>query len=362
MTQVNQGIALASASGIAASLLGGYVCDRFGRRRSLILSMIGSAILFALYPTIRSVWAYLVASIFSGAFLSLYWPASTAMITDLTPLELRTHAFTLARVVVNGALGIGVLMAGLIVELFGGLFDDPSRVYHLLYYIDALTYILFLFILWCFVRETLPQSSATQYGGFVKGWGEALQDSRLRIYAVLMTSINTAYAVFSILPVILKEYAGMHAFSTSLVIALNTGLIVVFQMPFGSHLAGTKRTRALCRAGALFALGLILFAAACSGPLRGMLMATVAMIVFTAGEMIHGPSADALVSSMAPQHLRGTYMSVNSATWALGLAIGPCISGPLLDAGAPRLVMVVFAVIVLAAGIGFLFLDPGQNS
>jgi MFS family permease len=44
------------------------------------------------------------------------------------------------------------------------------------------------------------------------------------------------------------------------------------------------------------------------------------------------PSGSALVVDLAPESLRGTYLSINSLCWAVGYAVGPPLGGLALDA------------------------------
>jgi MFS family permease len=52
----------------------------------------------------------------------------------------------------------------------------------------------------------------------------------------------------------------------------------------------------------------------------------LAMVAYT-------PIGSALVAAIAPEELRGVYLSVNSMCWAVGYLVGPPVGGWALDQG-----------------------------
>lgn len=352
MTVVGLGITLFALMGIPAVFLGGYVSDRFGRRRALMASMLASAAVYGLYPWISGAPTYLLLSALAGVSLSIYWPASNAMLTDLTPPEERGRVFGWLNVVNNAALGAGALLGSVTVDSLAGVFDDPARRYHILYYVDAGTYLAFLAILWLWIDETLPSRAAGEYAGFRKGWGEALRDGNLLFLGALMVCFTLIYSAYFVLPVFFHRFLGLTEGQAGWPLVLNMAMVVLLQMPLWSVLDPWRRTRSLALAAAFFALGLSGFLACGTGLAAGVAGALAAMAVFTLGELAHGPAAIALFGSLAPEHLRGTYMSVNSMTWSLGLGLGPVVMGCFLDAGRPGALWLLMIAVMAAAAAG----------
>jgi MFS family permease len=60
----------------------------------------------------------------------------------------------------------------------------------------------------------------------------------------------------------------------------------------------------------------------------------VGLTLFAIAIVAYTPSASAFVALLAPNELRGIYLSLNSLCWALGYAIGPPLGGMAIDAGA----------------------------
>jgi MFS family permease len=361
MTLVGIGLGLFAGMGVLAVFFGGYLSDRFGRKKCLVTSMLACSGLYALYPWIQTPAGYLVISAFTGAFLSLYWPASSAMITDLTDPAKRGRVFSILRVVVNSAIGLGTLLASIWLGLAGG----SAFSYHLLFYMDAATYLGFLLIICFLIRETLPAHAAEAYGGFVRGWREAFRDVRLVSLALILPAFTIMYSIYGIFAVFFEKYVELKAFQTGIALVLNTAIVAAFQIPFWSMVDSWRRTRILILGAFFFMLGCLGFILSFSGPTAGLAMVLASVTLFTFGELCHAPASDSLIATMAPVHLRGTYMSVQSLTWCIGLTVGPILQGRFLDAGRPGTMWGLFLALLAVASVGLLALErrllPGVN-
>jgi MFS family permease len=62
-----------------------------------------------------------------------------------------------------------------------------------------------------------------------------------------------------------------------------------------------------------------------------IIWAILALGVLAIATVAYTPSASALVADLAPESLRGVYLSINSQCWAIGYFIGPPLGGWALD-------------------------------
>ena len=100
---VEIGIALmAYGSGnFVASGLGGYLADRIGRRNTIAISMFSAAVSMLLLSQARTLPGFAFLAALTALTSELYRPASSALLTDLTPAEHRVTAFAGMRLAVN---------------------------------------------------------------------------------------------------------------------------------------------------------------------------------------------------------------------------------------------------------------------
>ena len=74
-----------------------------------------------------------------------------------------------------------------------------------------------------------------------------------------------------------------------------------------------------------------------------------AMIILAIASVSYTPVASSLVVELAPEQLRGVYLSINSQCWAVGYFIGPAIGGAAMDLEKP---WVDWFWLAIAASIG----------
>jgi MFS family permease len=115
------GMAVA-ATGVASTLSAlavGYLSDRFGRRRTLLVSMAAAAVLCAVHALATSVGQLLVLRTAMGLAMGGTVPVVQALFTELTPPERRGMAFGLLATAGAAGNGVGPVAGSLIAAGFG---------------------------------------------------------------------------------------------------------------------------------------------------------------------------------------------------------------------------------------------------
>jgi MFS family permease len=78
--------------------------------------------------------------------------------------------------------------------------------------------------------------------------------------------------------------------------------------------------------------------------------------VFAVGECLQGPTQQALIAELAPDHLRGRYMALSTSSWSIGWIAGPALGAFVLQQE-PLALWPAAAALCLAAGAGGLLLE-----
>ena len=324
--QVGFGIGSESISGVVGRILGGSLSDdpRWGRRKILLIAAAVSALADLVLLFSNNFPTFLLGNLLMGLGIGLYWPATEAVVADLTQADNRNEAFALNRLCDNLGLGLGIVLGGLLVAITGS--------YRAMYAIDSISFLVFLGVIYRAIPETLSPQQVQ--GGLLKGWRLALRDRPLLIFA-LANSLMTTY--LSLLNTALPLYLTRFVSSTpeltfppaylSALFAWYIGLCILVQMPMVRALKRLHQTHALMLSALSWALGFGLIRLTGSVTTAHLLWAGLALAVTAIATVAYTPSASALVIHLAPESRRGIYLSLNSLCWAAGYFIGPTLGG-----------------------------------
>jgi MFS family permease len=341
--------------GIFASLVGGHLSDRWGRRPTMLLGSFLQAAMFALFAFSPSPWVDYIAFIGIGIGGSIYWPASSAMVADLTPEEDRRFVFA----TFYTAMNIGVV-GGPVLGSFFFLHYRPELL--LTCTLVTLAYGIVLFFM---LKETRPSSAEETTGVFSlkEQWLSYQVIFRDKIFALYIISGVLIAITFMQLDLYLAVYVkenvpvqpllswkewsfsvgGTEAFGW--MVGLNGLLVVLFTIPVTKWFANWSDRNSLIFSSILFGLGMFLM-----GFTDNIWLLFGCIGILTLGELIRTPVVQSFVSKYAPEDARGQYMGASSLQFSVGRFIAPLTIG--LSAWLPPLG--VFGVIFGSALISAL--------
>ncbi|USR91680.1 MFS transporter [Phormidium yuhuli AB48] len=325
------GIALGAASiaGIIGRVLSGSLCDspRFGRKRTLLLSAVSSGLGSFLLATTQDFSTLLIGSLLNGFGLGLYWPAAETIVADLTQPEERRETYALNRLADSLGLEFGIVL--------GGAWVEWTQEYRLLFIIDGVSYVVFFLVLGLALKETIAPGLERENP--LKNWLRALSDRTLLIYAAANILFTTYISQnHTALPVYLSNFIpgaegnGFPARIVSGLFAWHIAVSVLLQLPMARWLNRFNHARALMISACIWALSFI-SVWVIGNSSRPLIWSIVALGVMAIATISYTPSASALVVELAPEQMRGVYLSINSLCWAIGYAIGPPLGGIALD-------------------------------
>ncbi|MFR0352422.1 MFS transporter [Streptomyces sediminimaris] len=338
--QVGVGLAGAGAVALAVSLFSGELADRYGARNVLAVLYAARAACCVTYAFVTSFWQFLGVTLLAVAVDRAAPPVLQALVAGSVPVQReRTRVLATINVVRNVGLGVGAMAAG------AALVRDTLLAYQLTLGTIGLAFLGGAALV-LRVRE-----SGRPAAGERARW--ALPYPRY----LALTGLNFLLTFFDALllvamPVWVLEHTDAPRVTVSVLFALNTGLVVVLQIPVSRFADGLRRTsRLLACAGAVLAAAGLCFAAAggASGWVAiGWLGAAV--VALSLGEVMANSAGWELSIALAPVPERGRYLAVFNLGLSAERVLGPVVvTGLLLGSG--RLGWVGAAVVFLFAGV-----------
>ncbi|MEC4853213.1 MAG: MFS transporter, partial [Jaaginema sp. PMC 1079.18] len=204
-----------------------------------------------------------------------------------------------------------------------------------LFVIDGISFAVFFLVIYAAISETGGNRQTVKPG---EGWRIAFRDRALLIFLVANT-LFTLYIsqIQSTLPLYFTNFAttgskiGFSADTISYLFSFHVIAAAVFQLPVARGLNRLRRPQALMLSLILWAIGFVCIWAIAQFSFFGAIGAGVALAILAIAIVSYTPSASAFVVDLAPESLRGVYLSLNSQCWAIGYLIGPPLGGWALD-------------------------------
>ncbi len=331
-TLVGIGLGSGQISGVIGRFLGGSFVDStfWGRRRTLLLSAAISALADVVLALTYNFPTFLVGNLLMGLGIGFYWPATEAAVADLTTIEQRNEAFAITRLADSLGLGLGVV--------FGGALIATSGNYRLLFVIDGISFVIFFALIYFAIAETYQFEEGHRHE-FKRGWATALSDRTLIVFFFVNILFTTYIAqTQSTIPLYFSNFVsgteGEQGFQPTTISGLFTWHIAfaaLCQLPAARFLNRFSRPHALTISMVLFGIGFFLIWITGVMPTYSLGWAILALGMLAIAIIAYTPSASAFVVDLAPESLRGIYLSVNSQCWAIGYFIGPSLGGWALD-------------------------------
>ena len=327
----------------AAPVLGG-LSDAHGRRPVLIVSLLGSAVGFAVFGVGGALWVLVLGRAIDG-LTGGNIATMLAYVADVTPPQDRSRLFGILGATAGFGFVIGPAVGGL---LAGASLTTPIFLAAAVAVVNAL---------WAFfaLPESLPPERRTN--DFSLGhlnpfapFGLVLQTpALLTAFAVAFcfylaaSMLQTIFAVFTMDVLHFSPAAiGAALGAVGVMDVLTQGVLVGRLLPR----LGEER---LAQVGlVLNAAGFALFAAL--GQLPLLTLGLVALVVYNLGDGLFQPSISGIVANAAPPDAQGRVQGANQGQQALARIAGPLLAAALyaVSPGAPFAAGAVVVLLGLA--------------
>jgi MFS family permease len=332
--------ALHGLGGVISSLGGGVMTDRLGRRPTLVIAQVSTAVSVALLGFVHHPVAIAGVAFLVGMASNASRPAVQAMMADIVRPEDRIRAFSLNYWALNLGFAVSSMAAGFIAEVSyraGFLIEAGMTM--------VCAVVVFLKLPESKPAETVKTAAASDSSVSL---GTVLRDGRFMSVVGLSFLVALIFQQASVgLPVAMGE-AGFTSAEYGMAIAVNGVLIVVLQIPVTRFIEHRDPRRLLVVSSVLagYGFGLTAFAGSV-----GVIALTVC--VWTLAEIVNAPTQTGLVVRLSPLHGRGRYQGMYSMSWSVAALVAPLMSGFVIDRFGAEWLWGLCAVVGTVAGLGY---------
>lgn len=320
-------LAVPGAVGLAAVPGSGVLVDRLGPaavlRACLCLQAMGNVLL----GTGHTPAQVLPGLALVGLGLGPSFAAGSALLIGLVGGgAAQARAFGLQFTLLNAGVGVGGLVAALVVDV------TRPVTFVVLYLLNALSCLVYAVA----VPRTGARPAAPQEGERPPSYREVFADPVFRRVCLLgLLLALTGYAALDGgLPAYARVVGSVPPATLGLLFAVNTAVIVLGQLAVLRMIRHWRRSTALAVAGAVWSAS---WAVLLLLPVLDGLPAAALVLVFGGafgvGETFLAPALQPLVNAVATDRLRGRYNALSQSTSALAFVVSPGIAAGLVSTG-----------------------------
>ena len=320
-TEADAGLVLA-VYGVGALITApaiGKISDKVGSLRIMKTSLFLTGFMFFVYTFISNYYFILGFTFFLAIINEAFRPANLSLISEVvTPAQRRT-AFALNRLAINLGMSIGPVVGGLLTLIN----------FSIIFYVDGITSLIAVLFL---VTSKWEKLENQENPGVLAGSGEpkhlgALKDKNLIFFLfALIPVVMVFFQHMSTMPLFLVHDLGFSAATYGALTIVNTGLIILIEVPLNNYLSTWSDKKNLTIGAVLTAIGFGGMAFAHDIPFL-----IITIIIWTFGEMIVFPASAAYVSEIAPAKNRGEYMGFFQMSFSISFMVGPWLGSVVLE-------------------------------
>lgn len=341
------GLVIGLITGIAVviSPLAGVLIDRFGARATATGAGVALAAGYAGLAFAHSPAQAFAAAALAGIGNGALNPSQSTLVAVLAPADIRHRVTAVSRVASNAGIGLGGALGGLVAGY--GLTG-----FIVLFLANALTYLLYVFVLVAVVRDDVRPEP------IVGGYQLVVRDHAFMHLAFTNVAIiAVGWGVFTwLVPPYARDQIGISAQLIGLLLLANAVTVVIAQVPIARLAEGRRRVVMMALAASIFVCACLLVVAAGVSPHMAFTELIVASIAVGVGECFYTTVLMPLVADIAPERLRGRYMASIGLSWWVGLALAPTLGTQVLSLS-PMAAFLTAAAVAAAAAAAALVLE-----
>ncbi|MBT2734462.1 MFS transporter [Bacillus sp. ISL-7] len=313
---------LHSGAEIIGSFLGGYLYDRIRGKRTLLLAVLTSASLIFIISIGLSWPIYILSMVLLGLGIGTIFPPIYAL-AGVVWKEGGIKSFNLIYLVLNFGVAVGTSLGGIVAQFS----------FRYVFWVNGLTYLLFIFIVWFALDEREPVYEATEKEDAALTQKKEVCHTKQSFHSLFILCLGFMFCWVTYIQwqTSISNYMHQLGFPLSAYSALWTinGLLILLGQPliqwFMARLKRPVKWQLL--SGVIFFM--LTFALLSHSQSYGGFV--TGMVIMTIGEILIFPAVPAIADRLAPLNRRGMYQGLVSGAANVGRTIGPFLGGLLYD-------------------------------
>jgi predicted MFS family arabinose efflux permease len=306
-------VALYGIGSLIGALLGGKISDAFGFYYTQFSALFFGGVMFIVLGFMKSYEAICIVTFFLAMINESFRPANASAIAHYSTPQTRTQSFSLVRLSINLGFTFGSAIGGFL----------ASKSYHLLFWVDGCTNILAsIFLLMLLPKVTKAQQHKPEITKEVTQKINSPYTDKKFLYFLFFQVLFAAcfFQLFTTIPIFFKKNLNISEFNFGIIMGASGLLIFAVEMILIFSLEGKKHYLVFITRGTiLMALSFLIL----NIPhINGILIATVAIIVITIGEMLSMPFMNSYYIARSSQSTRGQYAGMYTMAWSAAQVLG----------------------------------------
>ena len=322
---------------VIAMMLGGFLSDKYGRKRILMLSGVFWIISPLLYISTKSWPETIIYTLMNNIAFSLFVPARIAMIADLV---VRKSSFGTTYGLTNMAWPIG----GLLGPLIGGMIADRYGWNAFFFFLSSLA--IAYMLIGIFITESAKKPQRIEEK---KPKTLSREIALTLLFFVLMHIFaNTSRGILlTIFPFYLTENFGKTKTDVGIFFSVGFGLAtLITQIPSGFLADKLGRKRVMIYSNLPLPFLSVLFLVT-----NDYLLTLLLYMAITGLWSATWPASTAYITDISPSAKKGLMIGIRLTAVRLGFTVGPLVGGFLWDNFAPP---IIFYVVTLFLALSLL--------
>ncbi|WP_181139223.1 MFS transporter [Streptomyces sp. Ru72] len=341
----------------------GRLVDRLGPKPIVLVAQVLQAAGFLGYLVARNGGVVLLAATVASLGQRAFWSSAFTLVSNLSDRDpggrSRERWFGVIGSLRAAGYGVGAVLAGVAMSAKSGLMYRGA--------IGACVCLLMAAAL--LLGWGVPRNAALPAGADLEERGKAERGTRgyRTLWAdrpyVALVGLNTAFALCNVMlsiafPPFVDRRLPAVTWAVGPLLAMNTVVQAALQSSVVRLIRRLPRHTSLCLAGVLWALWACLTACPLLMP-RALWIPclAVAVLCYSAAQLVHSPVSNALSADAAPSDIRGRYIAVFQYSFAIATVVAPLLFSLLFDmsSAAPWAALAVLALVTVP---GMLALAP----